>query len=159
MDLEVVDANAPARVALSKVGMSDVFSKKERSRIMARIKSKNTGFEVSFLKILSAKIYPLGFRYRKHYKTVIGKPDIAFVRQKIAVFLDSDFWHGRNFARLKPRLKKGYWLNKITRNKKRDRKVTSALRRAGWKVLRFSESEIKKDAPCAVRRIEAGLRG
>ena len=125
---------------------------------MARIKSKNTGFETKFFRILSAKIYPEGFRYRKHYKAIAGKPDIAFVRKKVAIFLDSDFWHGRNFRKLEPLLKNRYWINKIARNIVRDKRVNRELSHAGWVVMRFGESEIKKRPLAVVRRITARLR-
>jgi len=138
--------------------MPDVFSKKERSRVMSLIKSKNTAFELAFLKLLSAKLYPKGYRYRKHYKRIIGNPDIVFVKQKIAIFLDSDFWHGRNFAKLRLRLKGGYWLNKIIRNRERDKKVNRALKRMGWRVLRFGEIELKNNPSRAIRLIQDGLK-
>jgi DNA mismatch endonuclease (patch repair protein) len=138
--------------------MPDIFSKKERSRIMSLIKSRNTNFETSFLSILSAEIYPQGYRYRKHYSKAIGKPDVVFVKQKIAVFLDSDFWHGRDFKNLKPQLRSKFWLKKITRNMRRDKEVNRALRNAGWQVLRFGEKELKRNPRRAVRRIERALR-
>lgn len=139
--------------------MADVFSKKERSRIMSLIKSKDTGFETAFLRALSAQIYPLGFRYRKHYTAAIGKPDIAFIKQKLAVFLDSDFWHGRNFKKLRPSLRSQYWLDKILRNKERDKRVNRALRRLGWTVLRFGENSLKERPTGAVNKIIARLQG
>ena len=125
---------------------------------MSLIKSRNTNFETSFLRILSAEIYPRGYRYRKHYSKATGKPDVVFVKQKIAVFLDSDFWHGRDFKALKPQLRSKFWLKKITRNVQRDRKVNRVLRNAGWQVLRFGERELKKNPHRAVRRIESALR-
>ena len=138
--------------------MSDIFSKRKRSKIMSSIKSRNTHFETSFFKILSAQIYPKGYRYRKHYSKIIGKPDVAFVKQKIAIFLDSDFWHGRNFLKLKPQLRTKFWLDKITQNMHRDKKVNRTLRKTGWRVMRFGEAELKKNPHAAVKQIEDGLR-
>lgn len=138
--------------------MTDVFSKNERSRIMSLIKAKNTKLETDFLKELSAKFYPRGIRYRKHYAKLAGKPDIVFVSQKLAIFIDSDFWHGRKFLRLKKRLPKRYWLAKITANIRRDKKVTANLRKSGWQVLRFWGSDLKKDCNKAIARIEYSLK-
>ncbi len=126
---------------------------------MSLIKSRDTSFELNFLKVLSAEIYPKGYRYRKHYKSIIGKPDIVFPGHKLAVFLDSDFWHGRDFKNLKPQLKNQFWLSKIAKNIKRDKKVNRTLRSEGWKVLRLREREIRKSPYVAVRRIEDGLKG
>lgn len=138
--------------------MADVFSKKDRSRIMSSIKGRNTKLETTFLGALSADFYPKGYRYKKHYKNLSGRPDIVFVKQKVAVFLDGDFWHGRNFSKLRLRLKKGFWMDKITRNIERDRKINRALRYAGWTVLRFWEGKIGKDPMSAIERIERKLK-
>src|SRR6266852_1724733 len=102
--------------------MPDVLSKKQRSRLMALVRSRNTRFELAFLRLLSAEIYPLGFRYRKHCRRFVGTPDIAFVKLKVAVFLDSDFWHGRNYDRLADRMNV-FWRQKIERNMQSDRQV------------------------------------
>ncbi|MBU6370760.1 MAG: very short patch repair endonuclease [Patescibacteria group bacterium] len=123
--------------------MTDFLSKKKRSELMAKIKSRNTKLEIDFNKLLSSKVYPLGFRYRKHYK-LFGKPDIAFVKQKIAVFVDSEFWHGYQFEKNKEALKTKFWLNKIKGNIARDKEVNKILKKKGWKVLRFWEKKIQK---------------
>lgn len=125
---------------------------------MASIKGKNTAFELGFLKLLSSELYPRGYRYRKHYRAAFGNPDIAFVGPKIVVFLDSDFWHGHDFKKLKPQLKNAYWVNKIKRNIKRDQLVNDTLRKSGWRVLRFGEAQLKKNPMAVVRRIERGLK-
>jgi len=119
---------------------------------MAAVRSRNTGFELGIIRLLSAELYPLGYRYRKHYKGAKGTPDIAFVRQRIAVFFDSDFWHGRNYHRLKSRMN-GFWRAKIERNMERDRQVDRALRRRGWSVLRFGESQIKARPQSVVHKV------
>lgn len=137
--------------------MPDIFSRKERSRIMSLIKGRNTAFELRFLKLLSAELYPRGYRYRKHSTIIPGKPDVVFIKQKIAVFLDSDFWHGHDFKNLRPQLRSKFWLDKITRNIERDKKVNKILRRAGWTVMRFGEKEIKKNPFRAIARIRDGL--
>lgn len=123
--------------------MADVLSKSERSRIMGLIRSEDTKVEKEFRKLISSVLYPKGIRYRKHYSKLPGKPDIAFVKNKIAVFIDGDFWHGYKFKIQKQRLPKKYWVKKIENNIVRDRKVDHELRRTGWHVLRIWEHEVK----------------
>ena len=125
--------------------MADIFSKKKRSELMSKIKSKNTKLELNFLKKLSSRVYPKGFRYRKHYRKLFGNPDVVFVRQKISVFVDSEFWHGYKFKKNKKALKTDFWLQKIGKNIARDKKVNRILRKESWKVLRFWEKQIKKE--------------
>jgi len=96
----------------------DVFTKKKRSEIMSKIRSKNTKPElIIFRELRKRKI-----NFQKHYKKVIGSPDIALPKRKIAIFIDGDFWHGKNFNKNKKRLPKKYWREKIEANIHRDRK-------------------------------------
>ncbi len=125
---------------------------------MASIRSKDTKLETNFLKTLSAKIYPLGYRYRKHCKKITGSPDIAFISKRLAIFLDGDFWHGRNFTKLMKRLPKGFWQNKISRNVARDKKTNLILKKEGWIVLRFWEGQILKDPDCCIDKILRKLK-
>lgn len=118
----------------------DVFTKKKRSEIMSKIRSKNTKAElVVFRELRKRKIY-----FQKHYKKAAGSPDIAIPRKKIAIFIDGDFWHGRNFRRDKSRLPKKYWRNKIEMNIARDKKNRATLEKQGWKILRIWEGDIMK---------------
>jgi DNA mismatch endonuclease (patch repair protein) len=97
--------------------MADKFSKEVRSRIMSSIRSENTRIEKLVFKELKRRnVY-----FQKHYKKVSGSPDIALPREKKAVFIDGDFWHGYNFKKLKKRLPKDLWLGKIKRNIRRDK--------------------------------------
>lgn len=139
--------------------MTDVFSKKKRSEIMSRIRGKNTKAELLFRKALSAVVYPKGFRYRLHYKKIIGRPDIVFVKQKIAIFIDGDFWHGRGFSRGKSKLPKKYWIPKIKENIRRDRRVNRILKKEGWKVIRIWESDMKKKMVKYIKRVLGYLGG
>ena len=123
---------------------------------MALVRSRNTRFELDFLSLLSAELYPLGYRYRKHCRRVFGTPDIAFAKFRLAVFIDSDFWHGRNYEQLAGRMTP-FWRAKIERNMDRDRHVTRKLRRQGWSVLRFGEIRIKKRPSFAIARIKKKL--
>lgn len=105
---------------------------------MSKIRSKNTKAElIVFRELRKRKIY-----FQKHYKKCVGCPDIAIPSKKIAVFIDGDFWHGRNFHKDKKRLPKRYWLNKIEGNIVRDKKNRAKLKRLSWKVLRVWESDI-----------------
>lgn len=117
-----------------------MFSKKKRSDIMRRIRSKETQAErIAFKYLRSKKIY-----FQKHYKRATGKPDIALPRKKRAVFIDGDFWHGRNRERLKKSVNSEYWVPKIEGNVKRDKKNRSALKKDGWQILRVWESDVKR---------------
>jgi DNA mismatch endonuclease, patch repair protein len=136
--------------------MSDWMSKAERSRHMGLVRGRNTSFELRTMRLLSAELYPLGYRYRKHYRAAKGTPDIAFVRHRIAIFFDSDFWHGRNYDRLKSRMN-AFWRAKIERNMERDRQIDRALRRQGWSVLRFGEAQIKARPQSVVRKVRSKL--
>src|SRR3989344_1123951 len=110
----------------------------QRSELMSKIKSSNTKFEKGFFKILKNK----GVRFKKHYK-ITGTPDIVIVEKKIAIFLDSDFWHGWKYDKWKLKLKSQFWRDKIERNIKRDLRTRGLLRLQGWKVLRVWEHQIK----------------
>lgn len=124
---------------------------------MSRIRSRNTSLETTFLTHLSKSLYPKGYRYRKHYKRLLGQPDIAFTKQKLAIFLDGDFWHGYDFLRGRKKLPPGYWQEKITRNIKRDKMVSRRLRAKGWRVLRFWEHDIRKNPAKALGKITRAL--
>jgi DNA mismatch endonuclease (patch repair protein) len=137
--------------------MPDVLSKEKRSRLMAAVRDRNTQFELAMMRTLSAELYPLGYRYRKHYRPLRGTPDIVFVKYRVAVFLDSDFWHGRNYKLLKPRMS-AFWRAKIKRNIQRDRQVDRALRRKGWSVLRFGEAQIKTRPLSVVKKVKSKLK-
>ncbi|TSC84808.1 MAG: DNA G/T mismatch repair endonuclease [Parcubacteria group bacterium Gr01-1014_13] len=134
--------------------MVDVHTKEQRSRNMAAIKSRNTGLEVIVFKILkNRKVY-----FQKHYKGITGSPDIALPRKKIAIFIDGDFWHGYNFAKLKRRLPKKFWIQKIENNIKRDKAVRLKLKKDGWKIMRIWEHEIKKKLLQTLDKIEDFLK-
>ena len=120
----------------------------QRSKNMQAIKSKDTTIELALRKALWHK----GIRYRKNFKGLPGKPDIAITKYKIAVFCDSDYWHGYDWENRNQRIKSNreYWIPKIERNMQRDKEVTKALEDAGWKVLRFWEFQIRKELDSCV---------
>lgn len=114
-----------------------------RSENMSRIRSKNTSIEV----LLGKAMWHLGLRYQKHDKTVFGKPDFVFKRKKIAVFCDSEFWHGKYLMEGKyiPKTNAEYWIVKLKRNIQRDIEVNAFLQTEGWTVVRYWEEDIRKD--------------
>ena len=109
---------------------------------MQAIRCKDTSIEVSLRKALWQK----GIRYRKNYKQLIGKPDIVLTKHRIAIFCDSDYWHGYDWENQNVKIKSNreYWIPKIERNMERDKKVSAQLESDGWKVIRFWEWQIKK---------------
>ena len=117
---------------------------KEQIRFnMQRVKNKDSEIEV----MLRRELWKRNLRYRKNVKTVYGHPDIAFIGKKIAIFVDSEFWHGYDFEHRREDFKthQDFWIPKIERNMERDREVNAHLQSAGWTVLRFWGKEIKKD--------------
>ena len=130
--------------------MPNRIPKQKRSRIMSSIKSENTSLEVSFRKILNKNDLK---GYRLHYY-ILGKPDIAFVSKKVAIFIDGDFWHGYNWKELGRIPPKNYWQAKISRTILRDLNYTKQLKKDGWRVLRFWEHEIKKSPEKCIWRIK-----
>lgn len=129
------------------------------SKIMASIHSKNTKPE----KLLAQAMWSIGLRYRKQYK-IVGKPDFVFIKAKVAIFCDGDFWHGNNWklrglSNLEEELSSysDFWKAKILKNIERDVFVNEQLKSMGWNVLRFWESDIKKDISSIVRTISNAL--
>lgn len=118
----------------------DKISKDKRSKLMSGIRSKNTKFEEDFIRNLK-KITKK--KFLTNVSSVRGKPDIVFLKEKICVFLDSDFWHGWQYPRWKHLLKDDFWRTKIEKNRRRDRAVTTSLRRKGWQVTRIWGHNIK----------------
>jgi DNA mismatch endonuclease (patch repair protein) len=119
----------------------DRFTPEQRSKIMRAIKSKGTKDEVRLAKAL----WHLGYRYRKNDKTVFGTPDLTFKKRKVAVFVDSEFFHGKDWEAKKLRIKTNqeFWQKKIERNMERDKEVNDYLRSNDWIVLRFWSNEVK----------------
>lgn len=121
---------------------------------MVRVRNKDSAIELMLRKELWAR----GLHYRKNVNKIMGHPDIAFKGKKIAVFVDSEFWHGYDWERRKEDFKtnRDFWIPKIERNMQRDKEVNEALRADGWIVIRFWGKEIKADvAKCADEVVEA----
>ncbi len=136
-----------------KMAGKDIYSKRKRSNIMSRIRSKNTKIEL----LIFGELGKRRIHFQKHYTKVCGKPDIALPRKKRAVFIDSDFWHGHNYAAMKPKLKKKFWRDKIEYNIRHDKEVMRKLKVAGWKALRIREGQIKRNLEKTVNNIEIFL--
>jgi DNA mismatch endonuclease (patch repair protein) len=123
---------------------------------MKQIKYKNSQIEI----LLKKELWSRSVRYRKNVNGIFGKPDLVFIKEKIAVFCDSEFWHGYNWNIKKKEIKtrKEFWIPKIERTIERDKEVTQYLRKEGWLVIRFWGNLIKKRASKCAYRVEKAIR-
>jgi len=135
---------------LKKKREKDKLNKARRSSLMSKIRSKGTKFEIDFIHELKKHTK---IKFITNCKEIKGKPDIVFQKQRIVVFLDSDFWHGWQFPRWKHLLKNEFWRNKINSNRKRDKKNSLFLRRNGWIVIRIWEHNINKNIQNEISKI------
>lgn len=121
----------------------DKLTKEQRHKNMVAVKNKDSKIEQILRKIL----WDNGYRYRKNCSKVFGKPDIVFMSKKVAVFCDSEFWHGYSWKENKDKIhsNKVFWIKKIERNMERDEEVNKKLENEGWTVLRFWGKEITKN--------------
>ena len=119
---------------------SGFYTTKKRSKIMSKIKGKDTKPEVKFRKAL----WHLGYRYRKNYKKLIGKPDIVFNKYKTVIFIDGEFWHGYKWKEKQDKIKSNreFWIPKIEHNMQRDQEVNEALQQKGYQIFRFWQKDI-----------------
>ncbi|WP_293728429.1 very short patch repair endonuclease [uncultured Phascolarctobacterium sp.] len=127
----------------------DVLTKEQRHKNMLAIKSKDTKIEIS----LRTALWHKGVRYRKNKKLFNCHPDLVITKYKIAVFCDGDFWHGKTFERYEVTTNAKFWHEKIQRNVERDLENTIELRDNGWIVLRFWETDIKKNLDLCVEAV------
>ena len=122
--------------------MADRYRKEIRSRIMSRIRSRQTEPEIAFRRYL----WQRGWRgYRINLKNLPGKPDIVYTSKKVAIFIDGCFWHKCPRCFVEPKTNKNYWIPKIERNIERDLEQNNLLRNLGWSVVRIWEHEIEED--------------
>lgn len=132
----------------------DNLTPEQRRKNMKNIRSKDTSIE----NLLRKALWHRGYRYRKNYNKLPGKPDIVLTKYKIAIFCDGEFFHGKDWEILKPRLEKSdngdYWIDKISRNKERDEEVNKKLLFLGWTVIRFWGKDIKKNLDQCIQVIE-----
>ncbi len=134
--------------------MPETFSKEERSEIMRRVRGRDTSLELRLRKLLWAE----GLRgYRLHRSSLPGKPDLAFGKDRVAVFVDGCFWHGCPECYRRPKNNAEYWSAKLERNQTRDRLVSKELRSLGWAVIRIWEHEVRRDPDGCVKRVAAAV--
>lgn len=132
----------------------DNLTKEQRHKAMSHIKSHDTSIELK----LRRALWKRGYRYRKNDQKLPGKPDIVLTKYKIAIFCDGEFFHGKDWEVLRPRLRQGrngeYWENKIAKNKERDDEINKRLLFLGWTVIRFWGKDILKDTDQCVKVIQ-----
>ena len=132
----------------------DRLTKEQRHKNMKNIRNKDTKIELLLRKALWKK----GYRYRKNFNKIPGNPDIVLTKYKIAIFCDSEFFHGHDWDNLKAQLQRGsnadFWINKISRNIQRDEEVNRELSALGWTVLRFWGKDIKKDLNGCIKTVD-----
>ena len=128
----------------------------QRRKNMQAVKNKDSKIEV----ILRKELWNRGLRYRKNSSKVFGKPDIVVIGKKVAVFCDSEFWHGYDWEHKKVEIKsrRDFWIPKIERNMQRDIEVTEKLTADGWTVLRFWGNDIKKNPGKCADVIEKAVK-
>ena len=131
-------------------------TKEQISYNMRQVKNKDSAIELA----LRRELWRRGLRYRKNTNKVFGHPDIAFLGRKVAVFCDSEFWHGYDWENKKKEFKshQDFWIPKIERNMARDAEVNEELKRTGWTVMRFWGKEIKKNLQACADEIERTVR-
>ena len=133
------------------------LTKEQRSNNMKSIHGKDTRIEVLLRKALWAR----GYRYRKNFVGLPGKPDIVLTKYKIAIFCDGEFFHGKEWEVLEGRLRSGknpeFWIGKIKSNMERDDMVNKHLDFLGWTVIRFWGEEIKNNIDDCVSAIEEAI--
>lgn len=132
----------------------DNLTPAQRKKNMQNIKSKDTSIEI----LLRKELWSRGYRYRKNNKLLPGTPDITLNKYKIAIFCDGEFFHGKDWEVLRPKLMKSnnseYWISKISHNIERDDQVNKELLSKGWTVIRFWGNDIKKDINGCLKVIE-----
>jgi DNA mismatch endonuclease (patch repair protein) len=116
---------------------TDVFTPAERSAVMRRVKGRDTAPELKLRKLLTR----MGLRYRLHRKDLPGRPDVAMIGRRTAIFMHGCFWHGHDC-----KANADYWIAKIARNRARDASSRAALEAMGWRVVTVWECELKDEA-------------
>ena len=130
----------------------DVLTPEQRRKCMSRIKSKNTSIEI----LLRKALWHEGIRYRKNFKLLPGKPDIAITKYKLAIFCDGELWHGKNWEKTKGTVKtnRDFWIPKIEKNIIKDNVNEKKLENTGWVILRFWGRDIKKNLADCVNEVK-----
>src|SRR5579871_4113869 len=126
----------------------DHLTPAQRSYLMSCVRTKDTPLE----RLVRCELHKRGFRFRKHVKTLPGSPDLVLVKQKLAVFIDGDFWHGYRLPSWEHKLQP-FWRAKIQENRRRDQRNFRRLRRLGWRVIRIWQHQIENDCLACVTKV------
>lgn len=134
----------------------DKLTPEQRKKCMRANKSTGTKPEL----VLAKAMWALGLRYRKNCGSIFGKPDFSFKKYKVAVFVDGEFWHGKDWEQKKAEIKgnREFWIAKIERNIQRDIEVTGRLKAEGWTVLRFWSNDVIKDTTSCAEKVKEIIR-
>ncbi|MBF1276991.1 MAG: very short patch repair endonuclease [Neisseria sp.] len=134
----------------------DKLTPEQRKKCMQSNKSTGTKPEL----VLAKSMWALGLRYRKNSGSIFGKPDFSFKKYKVAVFVDGEFWHGKDWEQKKAEIKgnREFWIAKIERNIQRDIEVTGRLKAEGWTVLRFWSNDVVKDTTSCAEKVKEIIR-
>lgn len=134
----------------------DKLTLEQRKKCMQSNKSTGTKPEL----VLAKAMWALGLRYRKNSGSIFGKPDFSFKKYKVAVFVDGEFWHGKDWEQKKAEIKgnREFWIAKIERNIQRDIEVTGRLKAEGWTVLRFWSNDVVKDTTSCAEKVKEIIR-
>lgn len=156
----VADGSRGNSVTMKAPSYRGLTSRSQKATAAARGSSRKSDTRCEIL--LRKQLWRLGLRYRVNVRGLPGNPDIVFRKAKVVVFVDGDFWHGRNLRRRLRQLAKGhnpeYWTRKVRANVARDRRVTRELQRNAWRVIRVWESDIRQHTDKAVARITRAVR-
>jgi len=126
----------------------DFLTPERRSRLMSSVRQRGTDIEL----LVAGELRQRGYRFRRNVRALAGSPDFVFAKQKVAVFVDGDFWHGFRYPSWQHKIQP-FWRNKIETNRRRDQRNFRRLRRAGWNVLRIWQHEIETDTASCLDRI------
>jgi putative nmeDIP very short patch repair endonuclease len=134
----------------------DKLTPEQRKKCMRANKSTGTKPEL----VLAKAMWALGLRYRKNSGSIFGKPDFSFKKYKVAVFVDGEFWHGKDWEQKKVEIKgnREFWIAKIERNIQRDIEVTGRLKAEGWMVLRFWSNDVVEDTTSCAEKVKEIIR-
>jgi DNA mismatch endonuclease (patch repair protein) len=135
--------------------MNETAATAQRSAIMRAVHSRDTGPEIT----LRQALWRVGLRYRLNLRIAATRPDIVFLRARVAVFVDGCFWHGCPVHFRVPKTNSAFWNEKVLRNQDRDARDTLRLQAKGWTVLRIWQCDIKKDVTRGVATIHSAVRG
>ena len=138
---------------MTVTSMPDHLTPDQRSRAMKSVRLKGGPLE----RLIQCELRKTGLRFERNYKRLEGSPDIVFLKKKVAIFIDGDFWHGWRLPAWEHKLSK-FWRSKLRANRRRDQRNFRRLRRTGWYVIRIWQHQIKNNLQACLRRITQNLR-